>query len=523
MSGVFDKKPSGVERRSARALKESQDKKKVRIIAITVVAVIALLFAGSLLLNSKFIRRTITAVTVGGVNFTAVEFDYFYNVSFQEYQNLVSEQMGEYASSLLPSSGRPLSSQIYDNETGQTWADYITEFTLAQMEELVQYHNAAIAAGYTLSDEDRAEMDAEIEEFRLTAEMYSFIYPSFDSMLQEIYGININERAFLKINEFIYTAQMYSQYVNDAFSYTEAQRDAYYQENSDSLDVFTYRYFVVNMETVLQADYDDDDEYEAAKVEAQIVASERAKEIAEGIHDEDSFIAAAAEHADDPDQDPDTTKNTYPGGWLGSGYGPWLREEERVYGDLTVEDFANGAYVVFFIDRERNEYRMPEMRQILILREDVDPDNYFEGEYDEEYIQDVELAALDALVRAEAAYDLFVEGGATEAVLLELMGEHSDDWTEGGFYDEISMDVSGSKMIEEIESWLFAEGRQYGDYELIMSEDYGYHLVFFMGFGERYKDLLAENGMRTRDYNDWKENLAPVESEKRWGFILTQK
>ena len=101
------------------------------------------------------------------------------------------------------------------------------------------------------------------------------------------------------------------------------------------------------------------------------------------------------------------------------------------------------------------------------------------------------------------------------------MADYPDDTTEGGFYDKISKSASQNKMVPEIEDWLFADGRQYGDYELIRTEDYGYHLVFFMGYGERLCDFLADSGMRTRDYNAWKESLAPVEATKRWAFTLT--
>lgn len=517
MSGSFDKKSAGAARRLERAEKERKEKRKTRIITLSVVVVLVVLFAGALFLNSKFARRTMTAVTVGGVNFTAVEFDYFYHTSYQEYRQNMTDQWGDYASSMLPSTERPLSSQIFDQETGRTWADFFVDYAFLQMTEAVQYHNAATAAGYKLPDDKRADMDGEIADFKQYVELYT----EFDSYLQMLYGSNINESSFRKINEFIYTANAYSEYVRDTFSYSPAELDAYYFEHRDSLDIFTYRYFLVSAESVSQEDYPTDEEYDAAKEAALAEAAVMAAEIFASIDNEDDFINAAREYDESAYEDRDSTMHSYPGSWLGSYYGPWMRENEHEYGDMTTADMTNGTYIVFYIGRDGNSYNMTEMRQILIMRDFIDPDEFEDGEDDPAYHAAAELADAEARERAENILNLFVEGNATEDFLIGMMEEYSDDTTEGGFYDEISKDYYHNKMVEEIETWLFEPGRQYGDYELIETADYGYHLVFFMGFGEKFSDRLAGDEMRNNDYSEWKENLAPVDTVKRWAFMLT--
>jgi hypothetical protein len=108
MSGLFEDRTDGASRREARTQQEQLARRKTRIIAVSVVTALALLFVGALIINSSFIRRSATAITIGGVDFTATEFDYFYNNAFHEFQNWANMQ--EFVQS--PQAGRSLRSQI---------------------------------------------------------------------------------------------------------------------------------------------------------------------------------------------------------------------------------------------------------------------------------------------------------------------------------------------------------------------------------------------------------------------------
>jgi len=217
----------------------------------------------------------------------------------------------------------------------------------------------------------------------------------------------------------------------------------------------------------------------------------------------------------------------------------------RAYGNVTSIDVDSGSYIVFFVNRDNNQYRMTEMRQILFLRDSIseemfhnhdDGHGHTDDDFDEAaYIEARESADAEVRRHAETVVRMFIEGGATEAVLLELMAEFSDDPTEGGFYDLISKNAANRKMVPEIEAWLFAPGRKAGDYELIRTEAYGYHFVYFVGHGERYCDYLAleglrdsygstlVTGMRDRDYAVWTDRLKPAEAVKQWAFMFVQK
>jgi len=522
MSGLFEQRPDGADRRQTRALKEQKAKKKTRLIAVTVVTILALLFAGAMFVNSKLIRRTVPAVTISGVNFSAAEFDYFFRTYMTEYQNRIYSQMGENAESVLPSNEVPLSTQIRNYETGETWADFFTDLALQNMSRLAQIYNAAKAAGFVLPPEGYEEVEYEINTLKLQGEEAGF--PSFSSLLQQYYGSSMNEGTLRKITEFVMTTRYYDTHIRESFSYQPWQLNEYYADNADMLDSFMFRYLLIESVYIDREWYETDEEYDAA---VQFELNEvmfRADEIAEGINNEFDFINAAREYNDQTYASPNSTLMIIPGSWLAEeSYGSWVSDESRAYGDLTIEDMGNGTGILFYVGRDKNEYEMVNMRQILVLPNQVDPANFDEGELAPDYIQAKADADELAGAMAKGVYDQFVEGGATEGLLLELMEAHSDDPTEGGLYEGITKSFADNKMYQEIEDWLFAPGRKAGDHELIQTDGLGYHIIFFVGTGERYCDSLAEKDMMEKDYQEWIGNLAEVQPVKRWAFRLTQQ
>ncbi|MCL2402214.1 MAG: hypothetical protein FWC90_06185 [Oscillospiraceae bacterium] len=528
MSETNEKMTFGkIERRQARSRQEETKKKRVRLISILVIVALAIAFSGALFLNSNYIRRNFPAVTVGGRDFTAAEFDFFFIHAYFDYQQAVVDQMGGFVPGMMPEPGWPLRSQIQNHTTGETWADFFNDLTITQIAELVELYSAAMDYGYVLRDGSRAVMDEEIEMLMMMAEWEGI---SFTAHLRNIYGRSVNERVFREMSEFMFTANSFNEYMWDTFAYTPEALSEFYEENIDMFDNFTYRIFLFRAETVNMVDFESTEEFEEAREQALESARVQAAAIAAGIETEEDFIAAASAFDDIEFGEPDSTLRVFPGEWLGGVYGPWMRDPSRTFGDITTEDIPTGTHVIFFINRDSNEYRMVDMRQILFSREQsmfIDFDDIEDDDARQEAMdmfQQMEMQAeMDVRLRAEAVYNLFVEGGATEELLLELMAEHSDDHTEGGLYTDISKVITQNKLVPEIEEWLFAPGRDIGDFALIRTEDFGYHLVFFTGFGESYRDFIADARMRDRDHAEWFENLEPVGNARRWAFFLTSQ
>ena len=522
MSGLFDKRTDGQNRRQERDLKELQDKKKVRIIAVCVTSVLAVLIIGAIFINSKYFRRLVPAITVGGQNFSAVEFDYYFRTSYNNYVNYMNDQYGEYASQfgLIPDTSSSLATQE-NPSTGGTWETFFVEYTINQMAELVQFHNAAKADNYTLTDEKKKEIDDEIESLVELSKYYG--YSSFNTFLMNSFGMYMDEATFRKITEYVYIATGYSSDKYKSFTYTDAELTAYYDENKDTFDVFSYRYFLVTPESLSQDDFTTTEEYEAAKEAALEVAVGEAEEIVAGIEDEAGFKAAAESYNPEKYGTDASTLQITPGSYLSADYGPWLQEPGRMQGDITTSDTTSGTYIIYFVERDSNDYRITSMRQMLFMPADVHEEDVEVDEDDPAHIEAEANAWTAAKAKAEEAFQIFKDGGATEAKMLEMIPDYSEDTTEGGLYENITRDPQQqNKMVAPIEKWLFDPARVEGDSELIETE-YGYHILYFMGHGDHYGKKLAENAMREKAYTEWKDGLGVLIGEKRWGFTLTSQ
>ena len=523
MSGILEKRPEGANRRQSRVDKELKEKRKTRIITVSVTAAIVVLFVGALFINSGFIRRILPALTYGDVKFSAAEYDYYFVNAlseYQQYQEYYASMLGDESSKHLPSNESALSSQIFDEETGQTWAEYLSQMALNNMSNIAKLYSIAMANNFKLPDEKIKEIDDQIMTLK---SQVAGSYPTLDNYLHLSYGKGMNESCLRKIMINSTTASAYSESVRDSFTYNADQLAEYNEENADDLDNFNYRLFHVNADLV-----DDDHEHEegeehdheAANAAALAESREHAKQMVSVIKSEDDFIKAAKDYDEASYGDPDSTLVENLGSSLTQGYGEWLKDKARVNGDVTSMDSEGGAYVVLFVKRDKNEYNTAEMRQIYISIGSVDSAEYEGGEEDPGYIQAVADAETAAEEKAKNVETLFDNGGKTEDKFLELLEEYSDgSKDDGGFYDRIK---KGNMGIAEMDDWLFAPERKAGDSTLIKSS-YGYHFLFFKGYGKRACDVTAEDAMRERDYNAWTENLTTVEPETRWAFILTQK
>jgi len=278
-------------------------------------------------------------------------------------------------------------------------------------------------------------------------------------------------------------------------------------------------------------DYNAADDFSDAQDAALAETREIAALIAGGIVTEEDFIEAARNYDEESYGDRDSTLAERMGEYMEPDFEQWLLEESRGYGDISTIETTIGTYVLFFVERDGNDHPTVSMRQILVMRENVYPDFYPEGEDDPEFLEAVEAADMEALERAQEILALFISGGATKDALIGLMEEYSDDDTDGGFYDNIAKLTYQSndgrylsmRVVQEIEDWLFEEGRAVGDFELIRTEAFGYHLLFFMGSGERLNEIISGDRMRSTDFLEWKDGLPEQAVVKHWSFTLTQK
>ena len=551
MSASQDKKRRQAERESGSSPKtlaerEAAVKARKERRTWTIVGVLVALFVVVIvLLNTNLLYTGTTSVTVGDYKFTNAEYQYYYTTAYNNF----TYQYGSYASLLGLDTSADLDEQTVqsslftmlgleipeslqpadEEETAEfTWDDYFRETALQNMAQVTAIWDAAVKAGYTLSEEAAEEIDSTIASFETMATANNL--RGADGYAAVIYGKGVTASLVRELLERAYIAEEYSADIYESFEYSADEINAYYDENADAFDAISFDYYLVEAEKVevteTVTDEETGEETEETNEEVTDETMAEAKEEADSLLEAAqsgaaqgalSFAEAVAETMGD-EAEATEIKSLF-GYPVTSGYGvmaEWLLDSAREPGDMAVlENEGVGYYVVCFNSRSDNsDYNGVAFRHILVNVEDEDED----GEFSEEEIEAAEQ-------KIQEIRDEWISDGETEDAFAALANANSDDTgsngsslysTEGGLYEHVAKD----QMVEPINDWIFDDARQSGDSEIIYveSSNYtGYHLVYFVGEdGYSYHDCLAlyglgytnaPQGLRQPDYEAWQSEL----------------
>ena len=554
MSASQDKKrrqserAEGVDKRSLAEREAAQKAKKERRTWTIVGSIIAVLAIIIILLNTNLLYTATTAVTIGDDEYTNAEYQYYY------YSALNNFEMNYYSYlSLFFDTSKPLDEQEFTGASmglsvpetlegveGATWQDYFSAQALESMREMTALYNAAVAEGYTLSEEDAANIEETIASFETTAETNG--WRDGDAYASVVYGKGVDLDTVREQMERASIAGDYSQDIFDSFEYTPEELSAYYDEHRDVFDTLDFEYYLVAAERVETTETVTDEETgeeteetsEAVTDETMAEAKESAEQILQAYESgaEQSalnFAEAISEVLGDEAGEPYTYEaaQAYSTSmYLSDALADWILDESRQPEDTAViESTDSGYYVVVFHNRSDNDVETVSFRHILIKAEDTDED----GEYSDEELQ-------AALTEIEAVYEEWMEGENTAERFYELQQEYSEDvnTSTGVLYgdeDGVYTHIIEGAMVEGVDEFIFDPARQPGDTAIVhgVSSSYnGYHIVYFVGVDEEpYCDYLAEvgvsgsgvDGLRNDDYSAWHDELLAGYTVSVNGFI----
>ena len=482
----------GTDKRTTARLEEERKAKRSKIITAVITTIVVVLAAAVILINSNLFYKNFSAVTVGDESYTAAELSYFYNTAYYSY----TSQYGQMLTYMGLDTSRPLDSQQYGED--QTWADFFKDIAIDNMQSVTMLWKEAQKEGFTLTGEQREELESQLSELDTVHQTAGF--PSANKYLAAVYGKGVTKALVAELTERSYIAEMYSQYKNDSFTYTDAELESKYEENKDNYDTYSFMSVFVSG----AADEDAGIDAETAMAEAK----DKLDELVESdIENEEDFSANAEEIAGVA-----ATPQNISGSTVLADYAEWMKDKSREEGDMTVVETSNGYTAVYFISRSDNDYNTKNVRHILVKA--VADEN---GEYTAE-------AKKAAREKAEELLALWKEGDATEDTFAEMAGINSEDTgstSNGGLYEN----VSRGRMVEEFNDWIFDEARKPGDTGIVFNEDSsycGYHVMYFVGDGGNYRQLQAESTLRSDDYDAWNtETLEkyPVSRGFTAGFV----
>ncbi len=478
-SGYVDPKATKAEE-ARKAAKRSNTMYSIIAAAFVLVAAFVIVW------NSGLIQKNATAVTVDGEDYSVSEMGYFYQVSYNQWYS----QMGAYASYFGLDTSAPLSSQMYDEESGMTWADYFAEEGVEQLKWTVAAYDEAMANGYEWSEADEetwTSLKASLEEYAKSNGQ------SYKNILRYNYGKYITPALFEELTRMSIAAESYALSVNDGFSFTESDLSKYYEENAKDFDVVDYE--AVTVSGVPSGEDEEGNEIEVTdEMKAEAMAA--AKETAESILA--AYEAGTDLETASKDLEGVSYNNREDATYSETEILKWVFDDARDAGDTTVLEGSTDYTVLLFHSRERHEYSSVDVRHILARVDTTGLDSSSDT-----YESEAEALKLTAENEANELLKQWESGEKTEDSFAALADEQSDDSAEGGLYTRVLKD----EMVPGFNEWIFAEGRKAGDTGVIYDENTGYHVMYFVGENVPAWQVQVESTLRNSSYSDWSTSI----------------
>ena len=472
------------------------------VVVMAVILVIALVVGVKQTITNSGIReKNTTALTVGGHELNSVEMNYF----FMDAVNNFYSNYGSYASMFGLDVTKPLNEQFVDEEAGLTWADDFMTSAKDSAASTYAMVDAAAAAGFSLPEEDRAELESQLASLDLYATMYG--YSNADAYLKAMYGTGASRKTYESYCEKQMLASAFYNNYAESLTYEDADLRAAEAENFGAYSSYSYNSYYLATSRFLTGgttDSEGNTTYSDEEKAASVAAAEAAAKALTGkeITDAAALDAAIAALEINGGSGSSTYNENTLYSSLNASFQDWMADSSRKAGDVayfpsTSGDTVSGYYVVMFQDSNDNNFAMKNVRHILVA-----PSH---DHAEDETHEDGETYSAEELAAAKAAADEILAswkaGEATEESFAALANEKSadGDGTTGGLYENIYP----GQMVEAFENWCYDAARKTGDTDIVETE-YGYHVMYFVGDSEMsYRDYQIENALRSNALNEW--------------------
>ena len=502
---------------------EQAEAKKLKIYSIAFAVVIGLMVVvaawtmiSKTIASSGIRERGTVAAVVGDHELNSTELNYFYIDAVNQFYS----NYGSYAALFGLDVTKPLNEQVTDEEASTTWADDFMSTSLDNAAAVYALADEAAAQGYTLSEDELAEIENNMSYVTMYAGIYG--YTDAEGYIKAMYGNGATEESLREYYELTYLADSFYNNYSDSLTYTDADLRAAEAENYDLYSSFSYNYYYLGVSKFYEGGTTDE-EGNTTYSDAEIAAAEAAckaaaEELAAGeyasVEEFNAAIAALPINAEATSAT-STACEDYSYSNVNSLYVDWIADDARSAGDMTCventstttddagneETTVSGYYVVYFGSSNDNTYPLANVRHILVAFEGGTTDDNGNTTYSDEE----KAAAKEA---AETLLAQWESGDATEDSFAELANAESDDGdgTTGGLYE----DVYPGQMVTNFNDWCFDESRKTGDTGIVETE-YGYHVMYYVGDSEtNYRDYQITNALVTEDSNAWYASLVDV-------------
>ena len=469
-------------------------KRRVWIVA-AIVAAVAVLAVGVLLIVREVRRqdgsvlRSQTVMSTEHYTVDGAMMSYFIHAEARAYA-------AEHASTIAAEgldTAQDLKAQPYTlgSSNADTWYDYFAAQATEKVKQYLRLAEGAHKAGITLSAEDDAYLDKQIQVVRDQAKSENKDEAAFVS---ETYGLGVNLDDVRRAIDLQMLGARYRQSMEQDQTYTDEELQDYYQDHSAKLS--TCDYYTITFVSAIDDSFSDDQilDYNAA--------TKRWADDLAACHDMDSFRAFLADYYrryyEERGQDYDdaeiqaainanaTLVEAYT--YTDDELGRWALDPARQAGDTTVIEGEN-EYSVYLITKAptRLDYKTKNFRQILLSKV-------------------TDGTASGARDKANQLRDEFAAGEQTEAAFAKLAKQYNlydTDKENGGLCENVRKDGTDEKVSE----WLFADGRTPGETRIIKNSSDVYYLIYYIGEGETCWKTLATEYMQRASLDEAYDRL----------------
>lgn len=298
--------------------------------------------------------RDTVAATAGEYELTVGKLQVYYWMQVREFLS----QYGYYLSYFGLDYTQGLDTQLCPAVEGQTWQQYFLDQALLCWQSYQSMAAEAEKNGVEMPAEYREEMDALAEDLAQSAESSGF--DNVDALVTAMLGGAATYDDYADFLNLYYEGLSYFSQVTGSYSVTDAEIEAFFDENADAYadSGITKDDVLVNVRHILimpEGATSDTVRTEEFSDDAWAASEQRAKDILEmwksGEMTEESFAALAKEHSEDAgSKDNGGLYEDVSQGQMVTEFNDWCFDAGRQPGDFDIVKTDFGYHIMYFCE-----------------------------------------------------------------------------------------------------------------------------------------------------------------------------
>lgn len=485
-----------------------------RLLPVVAVVLVLAILAWALF-SLGVIQSFVHPISVGSEKVSVVEYNYFYNLSYHQYNQYVKQGLvpanakGEMDMNALV--GIPSAKDL-------TWGEYLDKMTREQLQRIVILDAEAKKAGFKLPEAREKELNDQID----AAVKQNGGEVAAENSLVKLYGRGMTLDALRSIMKKVYLAQEYSVHLPTTYKVTDEEAQKYYDEHKDEFDLVDYRRFTFSLPPETEKESKaSPDEREKLRKEAMDKLHESVQTFMDNVKSEADFIAQAKKFAKPEDKAAyeDDAKTLV----AGTSYdalksvngGDWLTAKDRKPGDTEVITGQRDYQILYYVKRYRPEEKQPEVGRLLFMLNAAPQDNSPQA-------LEAKAKAEDQLVEtAKKSLDNVNDQASLQSEAQRLQQEGDNVYPL--WSDSLSFNGLSQAQID----WLKDPARKPGD-KTVMKTPNGCELMLFSKAGEKPAwQVAVEQKIRAekvaKQIEDWEKEDRYKVTVSSIGMYFTDK